>query len=68
MGHEIPKGKKYWEGVPVSDIGILWVGKKFCIYIFCSKKIFFAYYIFSEKFFEIFSWVSVGIEVVVLLS
>lgn len=37
---------------------ILWVAKKFWVYIFCLEKIFCVLY-FSEIFFEIFSWVSV---------
>ena len=61
MGHEIFKGKKYWEGVPAAKPGPLWVA--------FSRNFF---RIFSEKiFFEIFSWVSVGIECrccVVLMS
>ena len=48
------------EGVPVSDIGILWVAFSRNFFRFFSEKI----------FFEIFSWVSVGIECscVVLMS
>ena len=39
-GTKFSKVKKYWRGVPAWDIGILWVAKKFWVYIFCWKKIF----------------------------
>ena len=56
-GREIFKGKKYWRGVPAAKPGPLWVAFFRNFFRFFQKKI----------FFEIFSWVSVVIEVVVLL-
>ena len=41
--------------------------KKILGIYFLLEKNFFAYYIFLKFFFEIFSWFSVGIEVVVVL-
>ena len=48
LGREIFKGKKYWRGVPAAILGILWVGKKNCIYFF---EIFLRIIFFWKKFF-----------------